>query len=64
MPYIRDKNIFYHPETGEFIFHYVNETPAFVEMERPAKTVLGYLETPQGRAVLYATGYAVWEPHK
>jgi prepilin-type processing-associated H-X9-DG protein len=35
-----------------------------IDLENPTGTVLGYVEGPGGRAVLYADGHATWVNNK
>ena len=61
-PYLRDSDVFQNPATGEFSFRYTGPAGGKLgSVERPAETVLGYLDGPGGRAVLYADGHVKWE---
>ncbi|MCX7994081.1 MAG: hypothetical protein N2651_10500 [Fimbriimonadales bacterium] len=61
-PYIRDQEMF--QVNGMFAFRYLLDGQSLADIESPAQTVAGYLELPDGRAVIYADGHARWEPKK
>ena len=59
-PYVKDNAVFVSPATGA-PFSYVLQGGLLKNIASPSTTVLGYLNGPGGRAVVYADGHAKWE---
>ena len=59
-PYVKDNAVFVAPGTGA-PFTYVLQGGLLKNIASPSTTVLGYLNGPGGRAVVYADGHAKWE---
>ena len=53
-PYVRNDSVF----DG---FVYTFQGGKLSDLKDPANTVLGYTDTPDGRAVAYADGHVVWK---
>lgn len=61
-PYLKNDAVFLNPETGQAAFTYVRPGSGKIgDVQSPAGTVLGYLNGPGGRAVLYVDGHVKWE---
>jgi len=64
-PYLRSSDVFNNPTTGAPGFRFVLPGGGPMgKIEKPAATVLGYLEGPGGRAVIYVDGHVTWEDAK
>jgi hypothetical protein len=61
-PYLRTSTVLQNPETGEDAFTFVHPGVAgLAGVKEPAKTTIGYVGGPGGRAVIYADGHVGWE---
>ena len=58
MPYLRNQEIFNLPGTNFFYLMNANPLPS---IERPAETMVGYFQTPYGRAIIWADGHVTWQ---
>jgi len=58
MPYIKNQEIFNLPGTNFFYLMNANPLPS---IERPAETMVGYFQTPYGRAIIWADGHVTWQ---
>ncbi|MCS7300487.1 MAG: hypothetical protein NZ556_02900 [Fimbriimonadales bacterium] len=59
-PYLRDENAF--KVNGSFAFRYLLDGHNLANLSSHADTEVGYLELPDGRAVIYADGHVKWQP--
>ncbi|MER3474402.1 MAG: hypothetical protein C4335_10310 [Armatimonadota bacterium] len=58
MPYVRNEMIFNFPGT---VFTYVLDAKSLRDIDRPAETMVGYVQAPGGRAVIWADGHVTWQ---
>jgi len=59
--YLPDKEVF--SIDGTFAFRYLMDGQSLADIELPANTEIGYLETPEGRVVIYVDGHVQWKPN-
>ena len=55
-PYIKNNDVF-----ADFVYTYSGPLNSS-KLAKPAETVLGYIPSPGGRAVVYGDGHVKWEP--
>lgn len=60
--FLRDKSVF--EVNGSFAFRYLLDGQSLATIEAPWETTVGYLELPNGRAVIYADGHVRLEPKR
>jgi hypothetical protein len=60
-PYLKNKSLLNTPGTDVPGFVYLQSAVPLKELVEPAKTLVGYLPGPDGRALIYADGHVVWE---
>ena len=60
--YLRDKEVF--SVDGTFAFRYLLDGQSLADIELPANTEIGYLETPEGRVAIYVDGHVKWKPNR
>jgi hypothetical protein len=60
--YLRDKEVF--SIDGTFAFRYLLDGQSLADIELPVNTEIGYLETPEGRVVIYVDGHVKWKPNR
>jgi len=61
-PYIKNKNTFTNPTSGEFGFTYSYKgNTSLSSIEKPETTPLGYLSGAGGHAVIWGDGHVTWE---
>ncbi len=58
MPYLKNQEIFNLPGTS---FFYLMNANALSSIERPSETMTGYIQTPYGRAIIWADGHVTWQ---
>lgn len=61
-PYLSRRDSFDNPATGAPGFVYIHAGGLFSNVMDPAKTQLGYLGGPNGRAIIFADGHVEWKP--
>ncbi len=61
LPYLKNESLFQNPATGgdEFVFSY--DGGPLNSLSDPSRTLMGFLNGPGGRAVIYADGHVMWE---
>ncbi len=57
MPYVKNEEIFNLPGTN---FFYLMNMETLASIDKPAETMLGYIQTPYGRAVIWVDGHVTW----
>jgi len=62
MPYLQDINVF--EVNGAFAFRYQMDGQWIGNISNLVETVVGYLELPNGRVVIYADGHVKWQPYR
>jgi prepilin-type processing-associated H-X9-DG protein len=60
-PYARSEAVFNDPSTGATGFVYLHPQATLKEIGEPAKTRIGHLTGPGGRAIIFADGHVEWE---
>jgi len=58
MPYIKNQEVFNLPGTS---FFYLMNAELMASIERPVETMVGYIQTPYGRAIMWADGHVTWQ---
>jgi len=58
MPYVKNQEIFNLPGTN---FFYLMNMEALGSIDKPAETMMGYIQTPYGRAVIWVDGHVTWQ---
>ncbi len=58
MPYLRNEMVFSFPGTN---FVYLLNTNSMASIDRPAETMVGFIQAPGGRAVIWVDGHVTWE---
>jgi hypothetical protein len=58
MPYIKNQEIFNLPGTS---FFYLMNANSLSGIDRPSETMTGYIQTPYGRAIIWADGHVTWQ---
>jgi hypothetical protein len=58
MPYIKNQEIFNLPGTN---FFYLMNANVLKSIEQPSETMTGYIQTPYGRAIIWADGHVTWQ---
>lgn len=58
MPYVKNEMIFNFPGTN---FVYLMDGQTLQSIDRPAETMVGYIQAPGGRAVIWADGHVTWQ---
>jgi len=58
MPYLKNEEVFRLPGTQ---FFYLMNMNSLSSIDRPAETMVGYLQTPYGRAIIWADGHVSWQ---
>jgi hypothetical protein len=61
MPYLKNADMFNNPDTGQLGLDLVYKQVGLGSYDTPATMVLGYLNGPDGRAVIYVDGHVKWE---
>lgn len=61
-PYLKDSSAF--EVDGAFAFHYLMNGQKLTDLSNPVETVVGYLQLPDGRVVIYADGHVKWRPNR
>lgn len=61
-PYVRNRDVF--AVEGAFAFRYLMDGQNIADIERHAETVVGYLQLPDGRVVIYGDGHVKWQPNR
>ncbi|MDM7461210.1 MAG: hypothetical protein P3X24_006115 [bacterium] len=61
-PYLRNREVF--TVDGVFAFRYLMDGQNLANIERPAETVVGYLQLPDGRVVIYGDGHVKWQSNR
>ncbi|MFN4032310.1 MAG: hypothetical protein ACK4ME_01590 [Fimbriimonadales bacterium] len=61
-PYVRNRDVF--AVEGTFAFRYLMDGQNLANIERPAETVVGYLQLPDGQAAIYGDGHVKWLPNR
>ncbi|MCS7208587.1 MAG: hypothetical protein NZ874_03355, partial [Fimbriimonadales bacterium] len=62
LPYLKDPKLF--EVDGAFAFRYLLNGESIAQMDSQVDTVVGYLQLPDGRMVIYADGHVKWEPQQ
>lgn len=57
-PYLKNETVFQFPGT---MFVYVMNEEALVNIDRLSETMVGYIQAPGGRAVIWADGRVTWQ---
>lgn len=58
LPYLKDDRFFNLPGTN---FFYLMNMESLASIEKPTETMVGYIQTPYGRAVIWADGHVTWQ---
>ncbi|MGQ9791157.1 MAG: hypothetical protein ACUVR7_10910 [Armatimonadota bacterium] len=58
MPYLKNETVFNFPGTN---FVYLMDGQPLQSIDRPAETMVGYIQAPGGRAVIWADGHVTWQ---
>ncbi|MCL6476635.1 MAG: hypothetical protein K6U75_16510 [Firmicutes bacterium] len=58
LPYIKNQEIFNLPGTS---FFYLMNANSLSGIDRPSETMTGYIQTPYGRAIIWADGHVTWQ---
>lgn len=58
MPYLKNETVFNFPGTN---FVYLMDGQTLQSMDRPSETMVGYIQAPGGRAVIWADGHVTWQ---
>ncbi len=58
MPYLKNEGIFNFPGTT---FVYLLDAQRLQSVDRPAETMVAYIQAPGGRAVIWADGHVTWQ---
>lgn len=58
MPYVKNEMIFNFPGTN---FVYLMDGQTLQSIDRPAETMVGYIQASRGRAVIWADGHVTWQ---
>ncbi len=62
LPYLRNREVF--EVDGVFAFRYLMDGQNIASFESFVDIVVGYLELPDGRIVIYGDGHVKWEPKR
>lgn len=58
LPYLKNQEIFNLPGTN---FFYLMNANTLSSIDRPSETMVGYIQTTYGRAVIWADGHVTWQ---
>ncbi|MDW8291125.1 MAG: hypothetical protein RMM06_10400 [Armatimonadota bacterium] len=58
LPYLKDSRFFNLPGTN---FFYLMNMETLGSIQTPSETMVGYIQTPYGRAVIWAVGHVTWQ---
>lgn len=58
MPYVKNEEIFNLPGTN---FFYLMNMETLASIDKPSETMVGYIQTPYGRAVIWVDGHVTWQ---
>lgn len=58
MPYVRNEAVFNLPGAN---FFYLMNMESLATIQNPSETMAGYIQTPYGRAVMWADGHVTWQ---
>ncbi|MGC8783862.1 MAG: hypothetical protein ACP5RN_05700 [Armatimonadota bacterium] len=58
MPYLKNEEIFNLPGTN---FFYLMNMETLASIDKPSETMMGYIQTPYGRAVIWVDGHVTWQ---
>lgn len=58
MPYLKNESLFNVPGTN---FVYLMDMQSLASIDKPAEVMVGYIQTPYGRAIICADGHMTWQ---
>ena len=61
LPYLKNRDAFNNPDSGKFGLSLSYKQIGLAGYEFPSKSILGYLNGPNGRAVIHVDGHVIWE---